>query len=48
MLPDILEESRLASFRVGFDWNGGDSKAFIASLDDSLHRIAKLCNDIKP
>lgn len=47
MLEDIGEEPRLAGFGVGDHRNVGDGEALFSGLDDGLHGVGKISNDVQ-
>ena len=46
VLPDVLEQPRLTSFGVGFNRDAFDWNALVACLDDCLHAVAELSDDV--
>jgi hypothetical protein len=48
MVGGVLEETRLARLGIRHDGDAPDPQALVASLDDRLHAVAELCDDVEP
>ena len=47
VLEDVREQTRFARLRVGLDGNTRDTQALVSGLNDRLHAVAELSDDVQ-